>query len=138
LHFNGALGRQFDQRAGYRAGVTPSSVIFTQRRERHHLKAAGIGQDRVRLTHERMQPAKRGDAPAEGAASDDSVAQQNLGARDAHVIACTPLIEAACDRHEGRRMHHAMRGDDRAGACGAVCGGKAEGNGSDMLLGCTK
>ena len=35
--------------------------------------------------------------------------------------------EPGLGKSRGRRMHHAMRGDDRAGACGAVCGGKAEG-----------
>ena len=116
--------------------VTPSSVDLPQRRERHHLKAAGIGQDRVRPVHECMQPAKRGDALRRRPQHQMiGVAEQNLGARGAHVIVMHALDRGLrADRHEGRRVHrrHAAVVISPARAAPSVAARRKE-NGSDML-----
>src|SRR5262249_11777196 len=97
--------------------------------ERHHLKAAGIRQDWMRPTHESMEAAKRGDAFGRRPQHQMiGVAEQNLRARGAHVVMVHALDRSLrADWHEGRRMHHAMRGGDRARTCGAIRSGQAEG-----------
>ena len=70
----GALGRQryaWSRRcASWKA--TPSSSSLRSCGERHHLEAAGIGEDRTRPAHEFVQAAERGDrAPRPAAASGD-------------------------------------------------------------------
>ena len=108
--------------------VTPRFRDPAQRRQRHHLETAGIGQDRIRPAHEGMQPAERRDAfrrrPQHQVIG---VAEQNLGARGAHVVVVHALDRGLrADRHERWRMHDAVRGRDLAGARGAVRGEEAE------------
>ena len=124
-------------RSGVSSIIAPSMMgseghaVFgdlAQRRERHHLEAAGIGKDRIRPAHESVQPAKRGDALGGGSQHQViGVAEQNLGARCAHVVMMHALDgRLRADRHEGRRMHDAMRGRHLAGARSAVGRGQAE------------
>ena len=76
--------------------VTPRLGDAAQRRKRHHLKAAGIGQDRIRPAHEGMQPAERRDALGRRPQHQMiGVAEENVGARGAHVVAVHALT-AAC------------------------------------------
>ena len=58
------------------------------------------------------------------------IAEDNFGAGGAHVVMMHALDRGLrADRHEGRRMHDAVRGRHFAGARGAVGGGEAEGEG---------
>ena len=88
LHLDRALRRQLDHGAvDMRAEGDAVFGDLAQRRKRHHLKAAGIGQDRIRPAHESMQPAKRRDALGRRPQHQMiGVAEQDLGARGAHVI----------------------------------------------------
>ena len=62
LHLDGALRRQLDHGA-VEMGAEGDALLldFAQGRKRHHLEAAGIGQDRMRPAHETVQPAERRD-----------------------------------------------------------------------------
>ena len=102
--------------------VTPCSSSLRKRRQRHHLEAAGIGQDRQRPVHERVQAAERGDAlGARPQHQMVGVAEHDLGAGCRTASGIRPFTVALrADRHEGRRLHAAMRRDDLAAARGAV------------------
>ena len=86
--------------------MTPSSVDLAQRRQRHDLEAAGIGEDRVRPVHEAVQAAERGDALGAGPQHQViGVAEHDLGAGRAHVVVMHALDRGLrADRHEGRRV----------------------------------
>ena len=104
---------------------------LAQARQRHHLEAAGIGEDRARPVHEGVQAAQRGDALGAGAQHQMvGIAEHDLGAGVAHHFRCQPLHRRLrADRHEGRRLHAAVRRDDLAAARGAVGFKEAEGEG---------
>ncbi len=88
LHFNGALGRQLHHGAvEMRTERHALLRDFAQRGERHHLKAAGIGEDRIRPAHEAVQPAERRDALG-GRAQHQmiGIGQHDVDARGADVV----------------------------------------------------
>ena len=132
LHLDGALRRQLHHGAvEVRAEGDALLRDLAQRRQRHHLEAAGIGEDRIRPAHERVQPAERGD-PLGGRPQHQviGIAEQNLGAGGAHVVMMHALDRGRrADRHERRRVHDTVRRRHLAGARGAVGGREAEGEG---------
>ena len=104
---------------------------LAQGRQRHHLEAAGIGQDRLAPVHEAVQAAERGDAlrprPQHQVVG---VAEHDLGAGFRHRLRIEPLHRGlGADRHEGRRLHAAVRRDEFAAPGGAVGGFQGEGEG---------
>ena len=103
-----------------------------QGRQRPHLKAAAIGQDRQRPVHEGVQAAERGDALGAGPQHQViSIAEHDFGAGRGYGLRQQALHGALrADRHEGRRLHAPMRRDDLAAARGAVGGEQAEGEGA--------
>ena len=92
--------------------VTPSSSTVRRSAQAEHLEAARVGEDRARPAHEAVQPAERRDplrARAQhqviGVAEDDPRAQPlELGGRQ--------RLDGGlrADRHEHRRLDHAVRG----------------------------
>ena len=78
-----------------------------------------------------MQPAKRGDALGRRPQHQViGVGKQKLGTGGAHVVVMDALDRRLrADRHEGRRLHGAMRGRHLARARGAIGGNEAEGEG---------
>ena len=80
-------------------------------------------------SHERMQPAERGDAFGAGAEHQViGIGEQDIGAGRAHVVVVHALDRRLrADRHESRRAHRPVRGRNFAGARGAVGRGQAEG-----------
>ncbi len=100
----------------------PVLVDLPQRCQRHHLKAAGVGEDRPRPVGEGMQPAKRrhpfGARPQHQVVG---VAEDDVGAEFPHLVGIHRLDGAGrADRHEGRRTDDAARQREAAGTGGAV------------------
>jgi hypothetical protein len=89
---------------------------LAQRRQGHHLKAAGVGQDRPLPIHEFVQaPQPRNALGAWPQHQVIGVAQQDIGAGLAHTLRQHRLDGARCsNRHEGRRADVAARGADHA------------------------
>jgi hypothetical protein len=85
-------------------------------RQRHHLIAAGIGQDRLLPMHEAVEPAELGDALRSGAEHQVvGIGEQNVGARGGDVLGKHRLDRCAgADRHEGGRPHDSARRRNRA------------------------
>ena len=75
--------------------------------ERHHLEAAGIGEDRPRPVHEFVQAAEAGDALSAGTDHQViGVAEHDLGAARPHRIDREPLDRRLGSHgHEGGRVH---------------------------------
>ena len=98
------------------------SSILRKLRQRHHLEAAGIGEDRMRPVHEFVQAAERRDAlRARPQHQMIGVAEQDFGAGLAHRFGRQALHRRlGADRHEGRRLHRAVRRRDLAAARRAV------------------
>jgi hypothetical protein len=90
--------------------------------QRHHLKAAGIGQDRTWPVHHAVQPAKAFHPLGAGAQHQVvGVAQHHRRPGGAHRVGGHRLHRAGgADRHEHRRFHRAVRGVQHAGPRGAV------------------
>ena len=109
--------------------VTPLSVDLAQLRERHDLEAAGIGQDRMRPVHERVQAAERGNALGAGAQHQVvGVGEYDVCAGRAHGFGRKTFHRRLrADRHEGGRRDQPVRGRDLAAAGGAVGRQQAEG-----------
>ncbi len=84
---------------------------FAEIGQAKHLKAAGIGEDRPRPGHETMQPAQAPDPfVARPKIKMISVAKQDLNAKLAERLLRQSLHRALRpDRHERRRVDHAMR-----------------------------
>ena len=130
LHLDGALRRQCDHGAVEMGAERDALFLdFAQGRKRHHLKTAGIGQDRMRPAHERVQPAERRDPLGRRPQHQMiGVGEQDIGAGRAHIVMMHALDRRLrADRHERRRAHDAVRRCHLAGARGAVGGGEAEG-----------
>lgn len=102
----------------------PIGVDLPESRQRHDLKAAGVGQDGARPIHEAVQPAER---------------RNPVGARPQHKMVCvcqnalTPSrphrigrhrfdCSGGSDCHEGRCLHRAVSRLQDAGAGQAVEG----------------
>ena len=101
-------------------------VEFAQAGERHHLEAAGIGQDRAGPIHHLVQPAQRRH-PLGARAQHQmvGVGEDEFRPGRAHRIGHHRLDGAGgADRHEHRRRHVAMRGVQRA-ETGLAVGGLA-------------
>ena len=112
LDLDGALRRQLDGGAiDVRAEYDAAFVDLTQRSQRHHLKAAGIGQDRISPPGEAMQATERGDALGAGAQHQMiGVAEHDVGAGVAQLVPVHPLHGALrSDRHECRRAYDPVR-----------------------------
>ena len=123
LDFNRPLRRQREHRAvEMRAECHGVLVELAKLRQRHHLEAAGIGQDRAVPVHEFVQPAELGDALGTRPQHQMiGVAEQDLGAGCTDVLRRQPLHRRlGADRHEGRRLHAAMRRLKLAAPCRAV------------------
>jgi hypothetical protein len=85
---------------------------FAQLGQRHHLKAAAIGEDRAVPLHEFVQTAQRGN-PLGGGAQHQviGIAQHNLGAGGLDRFTGHRLDGGgSANRHEGGRFGRAMRG----------------------------
>ena len=97
-------------------------VDLAQLGERHHLEAAGIGQDRPRPVHELMQAAERCDALGAGPQHQViGVGEHDIGAERLHRLRMHRLDRRRrADRHEGGRADLSARRRDRAGARRAV------------------
>ena len=104
-------------------------VELTEFRQRHHLEAAAVGQDRSIPTCKFVQAAER--RHAFGARAQHQVigvAENDVGARRLHLGHGHCLHRAGgADRHEGGRADDAARQRDRAGAGRAVGRVDAEG-----------
>ena len=125
LDFNGAFRRQHVARAvDMRLERHAVFGEFPQLRQRHHLKAARVGKDRMRPVHESVQSAECGDALRRRPQHQMiGVAEHDVGACRPHMLGQHRLHRAGgADRHEGGRPDCAMRGLDDAGARRAVYG----------------
>ena len=130
LDFDGALGGEPMARAVDVA--LEGDALLAQAAdlgERHHLEAAGVGEDRPVPAHEAVQSAEpRHPFGARPQHQVIGVAEDDLGAGLAHLIAGQRLDRAGgADRHEGGRLDHAARGDQAAGPRRAVAGVDFEG-----------
>ena len=94
--------------------VTPLLVELAQLRQRHHLEAAGIGEDRPRPVHELVQAAERRDrARRRAAASGDRCCRARCRRRcRAPLPACSPFT-VAC-------VPTGMKAGVRISPCGVV------------------
>ncbi len=129
LHLDGPFRRQFHHGAvDVRAERHACLRHFAQGRQRHHLKSAGIGQDRMGPAHEGVQSAQSRDAfGARPQHQMIGIAENDIGARGTHVVVINAFDRRLrADRHESGRAHHAMRHGHRAGARGAVRCGQME------------
>ena len=119
LDFHRPLRRQQMPRA-VDMGLEGDAVLIelAQLGERHHLEAAGIGEDRIGPVHEAMQATEFGDAL--GARPQHQVidiAENDIGTQLAYLLRIHCLDGGGCaDRHEGRRADLAARHDDATGA----------------------
>ncbi len=96
--------------------------------QRHHLEAAGIGQDRPGPVHEPVQPAQPLD-PLRARPQHQviGVAEHDLGARSPHRVGRHRLDRRrGADRHEGRRLDGAVGGVQPAAPRRAVGGERLE------------
>ena len=123
LQLDRALGRQLEAQAvDVRAEGHRAFADLAQLRQRHHLEAAGVGQDRTVPAGEGLQAAQGGNAF--GTRSQHQmigIAEHDVGAGIAHLAPVQALHGASgADRHEGRRPHHAMRRGQLARARRAV------------------
>ena len=123
LHLDRALRRQLDLGAvDMRAKRHGLLAHLAQFRQRHHLKAAGIGQHRTAPAGEFLQAAERCDALRTGPQHQMvGIAEHDIGAGIAHLAPVHALHRPrGADRHEGRRLHHAVRRRQFSGARLAV------------------
>ena len=130
LHLDGALRRQLDGRAvDMRLENDAPLVDAPELRQRHHLVAAGIGEDRLLPMHELVQAAELGDALGAGPQHQViGVGEDDVGAGSCDVLGEHGLDRGAgADRHEGRRANDTARRGDGAGARLAVSGFEREG-----------
>jgi hypothetical protein len=130
LDFDGSLGRQIHHRAiDVRAEDDALVGNLAKLRQRHDLEAAGVGQDRPVPVHEFVQAAERRDPLGTGPQHQVvGVAQKNFRAGPAHRLRREPLHRGLrADRHEGRRLHPAVRRCERTTARGAVGADQAKG-----------
>ena len=126
LDFHGALGCQHMLRpVDVRLEGDAAFIQLAQFRERHDLKAAAIGEDRVRPVHEFVETAEFGDtlrARAQHQMID--IAEHDIGAQLPHLSRIHGLDgRRRADRHESGRADFAAPGRDDAGSRGAVGGG---------------
>ncbi len=91
-------------------------VKLAELRERHDLKAAGIGQNRTFPAAEFMQTTKTSNAFRTRTQHQMiGVAENDVGAQILHLIHIHGLDGSGCANwHEGRRTHHAARHGDFA------------------------
>ncbi len=97
-------------------------IELTQLGQRHDLETAGIRQDRKGPSHEVVQAAKPRDALGARAQHQMiNIAEQNIGARRAHIFNEHRFHCRRCpDRHESGRADDAARRIDLAPARGPV------------------
>ena len=145
LDLHRALGRQLvarpvDMRLEYDAAL----VELAQLGEAHHLKPAGIGEDRVRPAHEFVQAAEPGDPFRAGRQHQMiGVAEHDVRAERAHLARIHRLDRrGGSARHEGGRADRSARRRNRAEPGGAVARADMEGevfagfsHGSGLLRG---
>jgi hypothetical protein len=100
----------------------PGLVDLAQGGERHDLKAAGIGEDRIRPVHELVQAAESRDALGARAQHEViGVAQDDVGSERLDLIGIHRLDSGGgADRHEGGGADHAARHADLARPCRTV------------------
>ena len=123
LNLHRALGRQHMLGAvDVRLEGDAVLIELTQLGQRHHLKAAGIRQDRIGPAHEVVQPTKPVDPLRAGAQHQMiDIAEQYIGAGGAHILGEHRLDRRRrADRHEGRRANCSTRRRYLAFARGAV------------------
>ena len=129
LYVDRALRRQFD-RCAVDVGSEGDSVFlhFSQLRQRHHLKAAGIRQHGSVPGGEFLQAAEVCDPPGAGTQHQViGVAEDDIGPGVAHLAPLQALHGALRpDGHERRRSHRAMRRGEKAGASLAVAAEQLE------------
>ncbi len=112
LDLDRALRRQLvDGAVEMRAKSDAALVEFSQLRQRHHLEAAGIGEDGPGPAGEFVQPAELGHAlRARPQHQVIRVTQDDVGAERMNLVGIHGLDGAAgAHRHEGRRAHHPTR-----------------------------
>ena len=99
--------------------------------QRHHLEAAGVGEDRTRPVHERVQAAEgRDPLGARPQHQVIGVGKHDLGAQAPQLVWQHALDgRLRADRHEGRRLHLAVRRRNLAAAGRAIGRDQAEGEG---------
>ena len=100
-------------------------VELPQAGQRHHLKAAAVGQDRARPGHEGVQAAQPRD-PLGARAQHQviGVGEDHLGAGGRHLVRPHGLdARGRAHGHEGRRLHRPVRGR-QASAPGHAVGGQ--------------
>ena len=130
LHLDGPLRRQLHGRpVDMRLEGDALLVDAPELRQRHHLVAAGIGEDRLLPMHELVQAAEPGDALGAGPQHQViSVGEDDVGAGRGDVLGEHGLDRGAgADRHEGWRADEAARRGDGAGARLAVARFECEG-----------
>jgi hypothetical protein len=125
LHLDGAFRREVD-RGAVEMGLEGDAVLAdpAELGERHHLKAARVGQDRPFPMHECVQPTKLGDAFGAGAQHQMiGVAENDVGAGGGNVLGEHRFYRGAgADRHEGRRADQPAWRHDNAGPRRAIMG----------------
>ena len=129
LHLDRTLRRQLDLGAvDMRAEGHGLLAYLAQVRQRHHLEAAGVRQHRAVPAGEGLQaPQRRDPFGARPQHQMIGIAEHDVGAGIAHLAPVHALHRAGrADRHEGRRLHHAMRRGQAAGAGGTVGGEQFE------------
>ena len=121
LDLDRALGRELDRRAvEVRAEGHALVLDLAQLRQRHHLEAAGIGEDRPRPVHEPMQAAERRDALGAGPQHQViGVGEHDVGAGLAHLVRCMPFTVAWVPTGMNGDRHQRQRLAGRKAACAA-------------------
>jgi len=101
---------------------------LAQPRQAHHLKPAGIGEDRLVPVHELMQPAQTVDPFGSGAQHQMiGIAQQDIRTGRGDAFGHHRLDRGgSAHRHEGRRANIAPRGRDDTGTRRTIAGLKIE------------
>ena len=113
----------------------PSSLITRRVGQAEHLKATAVGEDRVIPADEAVKPAPARDQLVAGPQEQViGVAEDDLGA-ELFQVALAHRLDGAlrADRHERRRLHHAVRGRELAAARGAVDVSQREAGTSNTL-----
>ena len=130
LDLHRTLGREFVPRSvDMRLEGHAALAELAQLGEAHHLKAAGIGEDRMGPVHEFVQAPERGDPLGPRRQHQViGVGEHDVVAERPHRIRVHGLDgRGGADRHEGGRADHAARRRDRAEARRAV--GRLDGEG---------
>jgi hypothetical protein len=123
LDLDGDLGREEVRRPVDRRPELDASLgDLAKLREAEHLKSTGIGQDGSGPSHEAMQATELAN---EGVAGSEKqvvrVGEHDLGAGRAEIVRPQRLHRRVrADRHEDRRLDHAVGGRQSAGAGRAV------------------